>query len=203
MFCAAPSCSPATDIRILNVDPGASCAWIALFSSGWSGSVINLFHSARSMRTAKAFGSKLGRDTSARISPLRGSMATIAPLRSAQRQLRCLLQVVVDRQPQVLGPCPVSSARCADSPLRVRGCLQSRRVSRPARAESGRKFPLRPRGPPRRPAHRRRSACRSRACPRLLRPHTRSGAKQSRCADRAVAPHRWFQAPAARCGAPQ
>ena len=53
MFCATPSCSPASDIISLKVDPGASCAWMVLFSSGWLGSVISLFQSSRPMRTAK------------------------------------------------------------------------------------------------------------------------------------------------------
>ncbi len=37
MVCATFSSRPATDMMILNVLPGASCACIALFSSGWSG----------------------------------------------------------------------------------------------------------------------------------------------------------------------
>ena len=64
---------------ILKVEPGASCAWMALFSSGLSGSVTSLFHSPREIRTAKLLGSKVGRLTIARISPVRGSIAIMAP----------------------------------------------------------------------------------------------------------------------------
>ena len=37
MVWATFSCRPASDMMILKVLPGASCAWMALFSSGWSG----------------------------------------------------------------------------------------------------------------------------------------------------------------------
>jgi hypothetical protein len=74
-----PSCHPATDIIILNTEPGASCAWIALFNSGFAGSVTSEFHSLRLIRTENAFGSNVGRLTIARISPVRESIATIAP----------------------------------------------------------------------------------------------------------------------------
>src|SRR5580704_1081057 len=52
---------------------------MALFRSGCSSSLTSLFHSSREMRTAKSLGSNVGRLTMARISPLRGSMATMAP----------------------------------------------------------------------------------------------------------------------------
>ena len=74
-----PSCKPAVAMMILNTEPGASCAWMALFRSGWFSSVTSLFHSPRETRTANSLGSKDGRLTMARISPVRGSMATIAP----------------------------------------------------------------------------------------------------------------------------
>src|SRR5438067_31395 len=43
MFWATPSCRPAADMMILKVDPGASWSWIALFISGWRGSVMIFF----------------------------------------------------------------------------------------------------------------------------------------------------------------
>ena len=147
MSWATPSCRPATDMMILKVDPGASCAWIALSSSGWSGSVISLFHSSRWMRTAKSLGSKLGRQTSARISPVCGSIAIIAPLRSpsASSAARWMSMSMVSLRlfPGVAGSCPAC-------PLRARGCRRSRRASRPRRAAAGRSSARRPICPPHR-----------------------------------------------------
>ncbi len=61
-----------------------------------------MFHSARSMRTANALGSKLGRDTMRKnlaVARIHGDNRAIA---IAQCQLRSFLQVVVDGQLQVL-----------------------------------------------------------------------------------------------------
>ena len=51
----------------------------ACASNGLSGSLVSSFQSADLMRTANLLGSKLGRDTIARISPVLGLSATTAP----------------------------------------------------------------------------------------------------------------------------
>ncbi len=48
------------DMMILKVDPGASCAWIALSSSGCSGSVTSLFQSLSSDTHGEFVGVKAG-----------------------------------------------------------------------------------------------------------------------------------------------
>src|ERR1043165_1623004 len=79
----APCCNPATDIGIFQVDPGGYLAWIARLSKGVCGSVSNALYSARPalavMRCEKRFGSKVGYEAMARISPLLGFIATITP----------------------------------------------------------------------------------------------------------------------------
>ena len=65
--------------RILNTEPGANCAWMALFMSGFMGSLMSCFHSLGSMRLAKSLGSNEGWLTIAKTSPVRGSRATTAP----------------------------------------------------------------------------------------------------------------------------
>ena len=134
--CACPAqclpASPATDIRILNVDPGASCAWMALFISGWSGSVISLFQSRAVDLDGKLIGIEAGprnHGQNLAVARVHGHDRAVAV---AQRQLGRALQVVVDGQLQVL---PGNRrAGCRSSPPRGRGCRQSRRGCRPARA---------------------------------------------------------------------
>src|SRR6185437_6054464 len=91
-----PSLVPATAMMILKTDPGASCAWMALFSSGWFGSSVSSFHSLLEMRMAKSFGSKVGLLTIARI--YRHERAVLA----FHRNLSCLLHIKINGQLQLV-----------------------------------------------------------------------------------------------------
>ena len=107
-------------MMILKTEPGASCAWMALFSSGLPGSVTSAFHSLRVMRTANSLGSNAGRLTIARISPLRGSMATIAPGLPFQRFFSGDLQIKIDGELELLARNRGHIAERAQLPCR--GC---------------------------------------------------------------------------------
>ena len=71
---------------------------------------MSLFQSVRLMRTAKALGSKLGRETMRQnlaVARIHGHDRAIAV---AQSQLGCALQIVVDGEPQIRAR--QSSAAC-------------------------------------------------------------------------------------------
>src|SRR6266478_7872570 len=79
----APCCSPAVAIKGFQVDPGGYLPWIARSIKGLSGSFNSFWYSARPafvvMRCEKRFGSNVGAEASAKISPLFGSIAMITP----------------------------------------------------------------------------------------------------------------------------
>src|SRR5262245_51907769 len=79
----APCFSPAVAIKGFQVDPGGYLPWMARSIKGLSGSVSSFWYSARPsfvvMRCEKRFGSNVGAEAMARISPLLGSMAIITP----------------------------------------------------------------------------------------------------------------------------
>src|SRR5215813_15105084 len=79
----APCCRPATDMGTFQVEPGGYLAWIARFSRGVCGSFNSALYSARPslvvMRCENRFGSNVGAEASAKISPLLGSIEMITP----------------------------------------------------------------------------------------------------------------------------
>ena len=173
---------------------------MALFISGWSGSVISLFQSARSILHRKLVGIEAGprnHGQNLAVARVHGHDRAVAV---AQRQLRRALQIVVDGQPQVLPRHRMLNAEVAHlAPVAVHNHIA--RSVLPAQ-QFVVASPPRPPCPPRRPAHSTQSAdCSDRL--RSPRPRSRSGAPQSRRADRASAPRQSSPAPAARCGAPR
>jgi len=94
----------AVAITILNTEPGANCAWIARFSRGVCLSLFSACHSSLGTLTEKSLGSKVGRLTIARISPVRGSLAECAAASPAKTRealtiLRSLRVPFVIHQP--------------------------------------------------------------------------------------------------------
>ena len=78
----APSSSAPVATAILKVEPGGNCPCTARLLRGRWRSWTSARHSSGRMPRAKTFGSKAGWETMTRISPLRGSRATIAPAAS-------------------------------------------------------------------------------------------------------------------------
>src|SRR5262245_50793006 len=77
-----PDASAAAETITLNADPGGAVVEIARLSSGWSGVVFNRLYAAAALVVswlARGVGSKLGVEAIARILPVFGSIATIAP----------------------------------------------------------------------------------------------------------------------------
>ncbi len=85
---------------ILNVDPGGKSSSFARESSGVFGSSFRRSHAARISSVScddSSFGSNVGLDTMARMSPVPGSSATTAPgwVPSAAAATRCRLASTV------------------------------------------------------------------------------------------------------------
>ena len=98
MSFATPSSRPASDMMILKVDPGASCAWMTLSNNGWWGSVTSLFHSLRETRTEKSLGSKVGRETRASTAPVWGIHRDDRSVAVAHGRLGSALKIQIDGQ---------------------------------------------------------------------------------------------------------
>src|SRR5919197_219121 len=75
-----PSARAPRAVTILNTEPGGYWPCVARLCNGKCGSVLNARHVAGEGRGTKAFGSNAGWLARARIWPLRGSRATMAPL---------------------------------------------------------------------------------------------------------------------------
>ena len=85
---------------ILNVEPGGKSSSFARESSGVCGSAFRRSHAARMASVScdeSSFGSNVGFETIARMSPVRGSIATTAPGEepSASEATRCRLASIV------------------------------------------------------------------------------------------------------------
>src|SRR5262245_13433635 len=76
-------CNPATAIGIFHVEPGGYLLCTARLSNGFCGSFRSAAYSARPsfvvILCENRFGSNVGADASARISPLFGSIEMITP----------------------------------------------------------------------------------------------------------------------------
>jgi hypothetical protein len=75
------SCKPINATKALKIEPGGYLAETALLKSGFEGSVNKArIDCLSSLPMVIIFGSKLGAETMARISPEDGSIATILPI---------------------------------------------------------------------------------------------------------------------------
>ncbi len=196
--------TPPTLAVILNVDPGCQLRTGSPCSSSdasWSFTIDEPVRLAQMQKLVRIV--ECGRDAIARISPVCGSMATIAPTFPSSAPLDRPLNIQVDGQLQVLPQDTAAPVRTARLPLpceftttlrdpsllrRIASirCLDPRLAHHIARAQYVSYF----------------GDCKSAysSSPHL---HTRSGALQNRLSDTAAAAHPASPTPAAPCDAPR